>query len=162
MIISLIVAAAENRAIGRDNALLWHISSDLKHFKAVTIGCSVIMGRRTFESIGRALPKRRNIVITRNPEYVAVGCEVVTSIDEALALVVNEDEVFVIGGGTIYDALWNKADKLYLTEVHACIDDADTFIPIINSDYWNEVSRVYHTADIKDDYNFSYVDYVKV
>ena len=93
MILSMIVAAAENGVIGRDNSLVWHLSSDLKHFKAITSGHTVIMGRRTFESIGRALPKRRNIVVSRNNLYQAEGCEVATSVEEALYMVQDEDEV---------------------------------------------------------------------
>ncbi len=101
MIVSIIVAAAENNVIGNNNALIWHISADLKHFKQLTTGHTVIMGRKTYESIGKALPNRRNIVISRNPDFRPEGCVVVSSVDEALRLAVNEEEVFIIGGGSI-------------------------------------------------------------
>ena len=97
MVLSIIVAAAENNVIGRDNGLIWRLSADLKRFKALTTGHTILMGRKTFESIGRALPNRRNIVISRNPEFEAAGCEVVHSVEEALELTKNEDEVFVTG-----------------------------------------------------------------
>lgn len=160
MILSMIVAAAENGVIGRDNSLVWHLSSDLKHFKAITSGHTVIMGRRTFESIGRALPKRRNIVVSRNNLYQAEGCEVATSVEEALYMVQDEDEVFVTGGGSIYREVWNLADKLYLTVVHTHVE-GDTFIPKIDSAIWKEVSKLDCAASDKDDFDYSFIDYIR-
>ncbi|MDE6451655.1 MAG: dihydrofolate reductase, partial [Odoribacter sp.] len=126
--ISIIVAAAENNVIGNNNALIWHISADLKHFKQLTTGHSVIMGRKTYESIGRALPNRRNIVISRNPDFRPEGCTVVSSVDEALRLTDGEEEVFIIGAGSIYREMWDKVERLYITLVHAVIE-GDTSIP---------------------------------
>ena len=134
MAISLIVAAAENNAIGKDNALLWHLSADLKRFKALTTGHPVIMGRKTFESIGKPLPNRRNIVISHSRPVIE-GCEVVASVDDALASVEAGEEVFVIGGGSIYRALWHVADRLYLNAVKKTVE-GDTFIPEINPEEW--------------------------
>ena len=116
--LSIIVAVSENNAIGKDNNLLWHISEDLKHFKEITSGHSVLMGRKTFESLGKKLPNRRNIVITRNPDYTAEGCEMASSLEDAVRLCAGEEEVFVIGGGEIYRQARDMASKLYLTVVH--------------------------------------------
>ncbi len=160
MILSMIVAAAENGVIGRDNGLVWHMSSDLKHFKAITSGHTVIMGRRTFESIGRALPKRRNIVISRNSLYKAEGCEMAVSLEDALNMVQHEDEVFVIGGGSIYRQAWEYADRLYLTIVHT-EEQGDTFIPNVDENVWKEVNRQDFKAGEKDDFDYSFVDYVR-
>ena len=160
MILSMIVAAAENGVIGRDNGLVWHMSSDLKHFKAITSGHTVIMGRRTFESIGRALPKRRNIVISGNSLYKAEGCEMAASLEDALNMVQHEDEVFVIGGGSIYRQAWEFADRLYLTIVHTEVQ-GDTFIPNVDENVWKEVNRQDFKAGEKDDFDYSFVDYVR-
>lgn len=158
MVLSIIVAAAENGVIGRDNGLIWRLSSDLKHFRALTTGHTIIMGRCTFESVGRALPNRRNIVITRNPEYVAEGCEVVHSIGEALEVTRDEDEVFVTGGGMIYGEVWNRADRLYLTIVHMRAE-GDTVIPAVRTEDWSETSREDFLADEKNEYAYSFVNY---
>ena len=160
MSISLIVAAAENNAIGKDNALLWHLSADLKRFKALTTGHPVIMGRKTFESIGKPLPNRRNIVISRSVPAIE-GCEVVASVDEALALVKAGEEAFIIGGGSIYKALWDKADRLYLTSVKTALE-GDTFIPEVKPDEWEEVKREDFDADEKNEFGYSFIDYVRV
>lgn len=158
MILSIIVAAAENLVIGHNNALIWHISADLKHFKQLTTGHTIIMGRKTFESIGRALPNRRNVVITRNKDYQADGCEIAESIEEALKMVVTEDEVFIIGGGSIYRESWERADRLYLTLVHTEVE-GDTFIPAIDSDKWEVICRQDFKADEKNEFDYSFVDY---
>lgn len=160
MSISLIVAAAENNAIGKDNALLWYLSADLKRFKALTTGHPVIMGRKTFESIGKPLPNRRNIVISRSVPAIE-GCEVVASVDEALALVKSGEEAFIIGGGSIYKALWDKADRLYLTSVKTALE-GDTFIPEVKPDEWEEVKREDFDADEKNEFGYSFIDYVRV
>ncbi len=128
--VSLIVALSENLVIGKDNKLPWHISEDLKRFKEVTKGHPVIMGRKTFESIGRPLPGRLNIVITRNSGWKQEGVEVVSSLDEAIKLAKQKDteEIFVIGGGQIFEEAIKLADKLYLTIVHENIE-GDTYFP---------------------------------
>lgn len=160
MAISLIVAAAENNAIGKDNALLWHLSADLKRFKALTSGHPVIMGRKTFESIGKPLPNRRNIVISRSLSALD-GCEVVASVEEALALVNDGEEAFIIGGGSVYRALWQKAARLYLTAVKTRLE-GDTFIPEIQPEEWKEISREDFSADEKNEFGYSFIDYVRV
>lgn len=160
MAISLIVAAAENNAIGKDNALLWHLSADLKRFKALTSGHPVIMGRKTFESIGKPLPNRRNIVISRSLSALD-GCEVVASVEEALALVNDGEEAFIIGGGSVYRALWQKAARLYLTAVKTRLE-GDTFIPEIRPEEWKEISREDFSADEKNEFGYSFIDYVRV
>ena len=159
MVLSSIVAAAENGVIGRDNGLIWRLSGDMKRFKALTTGHSVIMGRKTFESMGKALPNRRNIVISRNPDYQAAGCEMASGIEEALRLVATEEEVFIIGGGTIYRELWDKADRLYLTVVHTQ-PEGDTSIPETGT-HWKEVFREEHLADEKNEFDYTFVDYTK-
>lgn len=161
MILSIIVAAAENRVIGNENALVWHISADLKHFKQLTTGHTVIMGRKTFESIGKALPRRWNIVISRNPDFRVDGCERAGSIEEALEMVEEENEVFVIGGGTIYKELWDRADRLYITLVHTVVE-GDTFIPEIDSSKWKIVDRQDFKAGEKDDFDYSFIDYRRI
>lgn len=160
MAISLIVAAAENNAIGKDNALLWHLSADLKRFKSLTSGHPVIMGRKTFESIGKPLPNRRNIVISRSLSALD-GCEVVASVEEALALVNDGEEAFIIGGGSVYQALWQKAARLYLTAVKTRLE-GDTFIPEIRPEEWKEISREDFSADEKNEFGYSFIDYVRV
>jgi len=140
MTLSIIVAIAENGVIGKGNNLLWHISEDLKRFKKLTSGHSIIMGRKTFESIGKPLPNRRNIVISRNTSIHAEGCEIANSIENALKLTQNEDEVFVIGGGQIYKQALPLANKLYLTRVHADYD-GDTFFPSVDTATWKLVSE---------------------
>lgn len=160
MSISLIVAAAKNNAIGKDNALLWHLSADLKRFKALTTGHPVIMGRKTFESIGKPLPNRRNIVISRSLPVIQ-GCEVVASVDEALALINSGEEAFIIGGASIYKALWHVAGRLYLTLVKTELE-GDTFIPEIKTDEWKEIRREDFDADGKNEFGYSFIDYVRV
>ena len=136
MILSMIAAVGENLEIGKNNALLWRLVGDLPFFKKTTMGRTVIMGRRTFESLPGALPGRRNIVITREETYPAPGCETARSPMAALRLVENEEEVFVIGGGTVYAAFLDRADRLYLTEAKATDPDADAFFPAFRSADW--------------------------
>ncbi len=154
---SIIVAIAKNNAIGKDNQLLWHISEDLKYFKRITSGHTVIMGRKTFESIGRPLPNRTNIIISRNfPE--TVGMTVVSSIEEALQRTAGEEEVFIIGGGSIYREAMPKADRLYITHVDT-VCEADTFFPDIDLSQWKEVSREDHCKGENFPHPFSFVVY---
>ena len=144
--ISIIVATANNFAIGKDNNLLWHISEDLKYFKRVTAGHTVIMGRKTWESIGKPLPNRRNIVISRSLKADSLtGAEVFPSLDSAITSSIKPEEinkeVFIIGGGEIYRQALPIANRLYLTKVHISIDDADTFFPPVDESEWSEVRR---------------------
>lgn len=160
MELAIIVAAAENNVIGRDNALIWHLSADLKRFKQLTTGHTVIMGRRTFESLGKALPNRRNIVISRNPGFAPERCEVARSMEEALGMVQDEGTVFIIGGGMIYREMWNRADRLYLTVVHT-MAEGDVTIPEINSSDWCLVERQDMKAGEHDDFDYSFMDFVR-
>ncbi len=148
MRLALIAAVARNGVIGRDGDLPWHISADLKHFKATTMGKPMIMGRRTFESIGMALPGRTSIVITRNAGFAADGIEVAADLDQALAIAerLGADEAMVVGGGEIYAAALLRADRLYLTEVHAEAE-GDVHFPPLDRSQWRETSRDDHAAD---------------
>ena len=180
----IIVAIADNNAIGRDNALLWHISEDLKFFKRTTSGCPVIMGRKTFESIGRPLPKRTNIVVSRGfdaPE----GVVVVPSLEEAYkaafaalssssavmsdssAVMSSEVETspsrsFIIGGGQIYAQAIQDADRLIVTHVHTVIEEADTFFPEIDPSVWKVESRSELFHDEETGYGFEFVEYIRL
>ncbi|WP_026611121.1 dihydrofolate reductase [Methylocaldum szegediense] len=145
MKISLIVAMSENRVIGVDNRMPWHLSSDLKRFKRITMGKPLIMGRRTHESIGRPLPGRKNIVLTTDRTYTAPGCVVAHSLEDALEEA-NADEVMVIGGSSLYEKLLPTADRLYLTLIHRAFT-GDTFFPQIKWDEWTEIERL----DVEDD-----------
>ncbi len=153
MTVSLVVAAAKNNVIGRDGELPWHLPDDLRHFKRLTTGKAVIMGRRTFESIGRPLPDRRNIVMTRDPDYAASGCDVVTSVSDALDLAGDDTEVMVIGGGQVYRDFLPRADRIYLTRVQAEIE-GDTHFPEVDPGDWQLVSTEHHAADEKHAYAF--------
>ncbi|RFZ85554.1 dihydrofolate reductase [Mucilaginibacter terrenus] len=155
MIISIVVAIAENHAIGKNNQLLWHMPNDLKHFKEVTSGRSIIMGRKTYESVGKPLPKRRNIIVTRQDIEIP-GCEVVKSIDEGIALCKGEDEVFIGGGAEIYRQAMDKTDRIYLTIVHQAFE-ADTFFPEIDYTQWTETSRENFSADEKNPHPYSFI-----
>ena len=159
--VNIIVAVADNWAIGKDNQLLWHISEDLKFFKRTTLGCPVVMGRRTFESIGRPLPKRTNIVVSRGfdaPEGVLVA----SSLEQALELAGGgscESDVFVIGGGQIYAQSMDLAQKLYITHVHTVIEDADAFFPAIDPQVWQVESRSELYNDEESGYDYEFVVY---
>ncbi|KAA6342541.1 Dihydrofolate reductase [termite gut metagenome] len=157
--ISLIVAAAENDVIGRNSQIVWRLPDDMKRFKALTIGHVVIMGKKTYKSLGHALPERRNIVVTHDSGFAAVGCEVVHSIQEALD-VAGKGEVFVIGGSELYKQCWDKADKLYLTRIHAYVE-GDVFIPPVSPDDWKEEECVFCKADSRNEYDYSFVTYVR-
>ena len=155
MTVSIIVAIGENNAIGKDNQLLWHLPADLRHFKNKTSGHTIIMGRKTFDSVGKPLPNRRNIVVTRQDIKIE-GCEVVKSIDDALALCGDEEEVFIGGGAEIYKLAMPKTDRIYLTIVHQEFD-ADTFFPEIDFSQWVETSREDHEADQKNNIPYSFL-----
>ena len=162
MTVSLVVAMAENRVIGRNNQLPWYLPEDLKYFKRVTMGKPIIMGRKTFESIGRPLPGRTNIVISRNPDYKAEGIRVVQSLDQALdlceslAVVDGGDEAMVIGGAELFEQALEYADRLFLTEVHAEVP-GDTFFPEISAAQWSEIGRETFKAAGPNPYDYSFV-----
>ena len=152
--LSMIVAASENNVIGKNNQLLWHLPDDLKHFKRTTKGHHVIAGRKTFESQGRPLPNRTNIIITRNRDLQIDGCEIAHSLDEAISMVKNDDEPFIIGGENIYKQALPKVDRIYLTRVHATFE-GDTYFPEIDANEWEVVSSEYHGTDEKHKYPFT-------
>jgi dihydrofolate reductase len=157
--ISIIVAIAENNAIGQDNELLWKLSDDLRRFKKITTGHTVIMGRRTFESLpDGALPNRINLVLSDKPGEVLANCRMAYSIEEALAFCDEKEESFVIGGGMIYKQFLPHARKLYITKVHEEFE-ADTFFPEINYDEWNEISRESILISEKNEYPHSFIVY---
>ena len=156
MRISLVVAASRNDVIGREGELPWRLPDDLRHFKRLTTGKAVIMGRRTFESIGRPLPERRNIVMTRDEELAAEGCEMASSLTEAMDLVKGADEVMIIGGGQVYRDFLPLADRIYLTRVQAEVD-GDTKFPEIDENLWRLVSSEHHEADDKHGYAFDFL-----
>jgi dihydrofolate reductase len=149
--ISLVVAMARNRVIGSNNALPWRLSEDLKRFKATTLGKPILMGRKTFESIGKPLPGRRNIVLTRASEWRAEGVEVVRSVEEALQLTRDSQELAVIGGAEIYRLTIPYADRIYLTRVEADVP-GDTLFPELQSEQWSETLAGTHPADERNQY----------
>ena len=157
-IISAIVAMTENRVIGKNNQLPWHLPADLQHFKTITMGNPIVMGRKTYESIGRPLPHRINIVLTRAKAFNAPGCIVVTSIEEAMqcAKEKNSKEIFIIGGAEIYRQLLPYIQRFYLTIVHQDFD-GDVYFPALNPHEWHEVTRIKHEADEKNVYDYSFV-----
>jgi dihydrofolate reductase len=156
MSLSLIVAIDEQGAIGRNNQLLWHLPADLNWFKQQTLGKPVVMGRKTYDSIGRPLPKRRNIVISRNTALEIPEVERVQSLQSALSLVENEAEVMVIGGGQIYREALPFANKLYLTRVATTVADADTFFPQINFSEWSLSLELTYKADEKNGFDMRF------
>ncbi len=158
MKISVIAAMPENRVIGRDGALPWHLPADLARFKSITTGHTVIMGRKTFESVGQPLPNRRTIVITRNNDYQCAGIFIAHGLDEALDLAAHEDEVFILGGQAVYRIALPRADCLYLTIIHATIE-GDTYFPTFDFDDWKLVEDERHEADDRHTYAFSFRRY---
>ncbi len=156
MKISLIVAAATNNVIGRDGALPWHLSEDLKRFKRLTTGKPLIMGRLTHESIGKPLPDRRNIVVSRRAGLEIDGCEVVATLDDALLLTADAEEVMVIGGGNIYEQILPRADRIYMTRVNAS-PDGDTYFPELNDEEWQLVDQEDFAADDSRPHGFSFI-----
>ncbi|MCX6816080.1 MAG: type 3 dihydrofolate reductase [Candidatus Aenigmarchaeota archaeon] len=155
MIISIIVALGKNNVIGSDNKLPWRLKADMKKFVSLTTGKPVIMGRKTFESIGRPLKNRTNIILTRT-DYAVEDAVVVSSIDEALKAAHGSEEVMIIGGASIYEQFLPLADRLYITYVD-CNADGDAFFPDFNKDEWNQVSREEHKADSENTYDYTFV-----
>jgi dihydrofolate reductase len=156
MIVSIIVAVAENGVIGAGNKLIWHLPEDLKNFKKLTTGHHIIMGRKTYESIGRPLPNRVSVIVTRNPDYRQEGCEVVNSIREAVELAENkqESEAFIIGGGQIYQDALPSVDKIYFTRVHHHFE-GDVFFSELKQEEWNVLSEQSYQLDEKHKYSFT-------
>jgi dihydrofolate reductase len=159
MIISLIVAADEKNGIGKNNQLLCHLSADLKYFKQITTGHHIVLGRKTYESIGKPLPNRTNIVISRSDNLIE-GCVVKPTIEEAISFAKQnkEHELFITGGGTVYEMTMHLADKIYLTKIHHSFD-ADTFFRHFDKQDWLETKNEFHKADEKNQYDFSFIVY---
>lgn len=164
MLLSVIVAQSQNRVIGINNKLPWYLPEDLKYFKQITQGKPIIMGRKTYESIGRPLPGRTNIVITRDGCYQAPGIKVVHTLDEALelaeqqALIDGSEEALVIGGSEIYALTLPQADRLYLTQVHAQVE-GDAYFPALDEEQWQEILRQDFSADGPNPYDYSFIVY---
>lgn len=161
--LTLIAALDRNRAIGRGNTLPWHLPDDLKRFKALTLGKPVLMGRKTAESLGRALPKRRNLVLTRSGRVPFEGMEAVDSIDAAIALAQADGaaELCVIGGGALYALALPHAAEMHLTHVDTVVDGCDAFFPAFDPAQWRVVAREAHAADGKHAFAFAFVDYAR-
>ncbi len=156
--LSIIAAMAENRAIGINNTIPWHLPEDLKRFKALTIGHHIIMGRKTFESLGRLLPGRTTVIVTRNKQYQVEGALIVHSLKEAMQACANDDEAFLIGGAELYNMGLQLGDKLYITEVHDSFE-GDAFLPAFDMSEWKETAREKHTSN--DGLGYSYVEYAR-
>jgi dihydrofolate reductase len=161
--ITIIAAIAKNNALGKDNDLIWHLPADLKRFKKITSGHHILMGRNTFESIGKPLPNRTTIIITRNKDYFKDGCLIAHSIEEAIDLVENDDAIYIIGGAQIYKETMRKglADRLDVTLVHQEFE-ADAFFPEIDLKIWEEVNREDLKADEKNKFDYSFLSYQKI
>lgn len=160
--VSIIVAMDENRAIGKDQQLLWRLPNDMRFFKETTTGHTVIMGRKTFETLPNgALPNRRNIVLTSDPDARYANCTVCRSLQEALLLTETEEEVFIIGGGSLYEQTLPIADKLYITIVHHSFDAADTFFPEFDFEDWRETARTEYIKDDKNPYLHTILIYTR-
>ena len=162
MTIAIMAAKAQNNVIGKDNDLVWHLPADLKHFKKTTNGHYVIMGRKTFESLGRPLPGRLNIVVTRNQDFYLEGAIVVTGLQEALEFAKEQRQklVFILGGGEIYRQSMEVADVLFITEIHQAFD-GDTTFPDISDNLWKEAERDDYPSDEENDYAYSFVKYIR-
>ena len=158
--ITMIAAAAENNALGKDQDLVWHLPDDFKRFKKLTTGHHIIMGRKTFETFPEPLPNRTHIVITRKDNYLKKDATVVSSLEKALEFAKNDEQPFIIGGGEIYKLGMEVADKIELTRVHGTFD-ADTFFPEIDEEKWKLVAEEFHPKDEKHDYAFTYLTYVR-
>jgi len=156
--LSIIVAIANNQVIGINNALPWHLPEDLKHFRRLTTGHHIIMGRKTYESLGRLLPERTTVIVTRNRDYKLEGALIAHSLEAAVALCQNDDEVFLIGGAELYQDALKVADKLYITEVDLTVE-GDAFFPVFDLNLWQEISREVHIS--AQGLQFSYITYMR-
>ncbi|WP_299060182.1 dihydrofolate reductase [uncultured Polaribacter sp.] len=161
--ITIIAAIAKNNALGKDNDLIWHLPADLKRFKNVTTGHPILMGRNTFESIGKPLPNRTTIIITRNKEYFKDGCLIANSLEEAIKLAENNEDIFIIGGAQIYKEAIEKdlVEQLDITQVHKEFE-ADVFFPEIDLNIWKETNREDFKADEKNKFDYSFVSFQKI
>jgi dihydrofolate reductase len=158
--ITLIAAAAENNALGKDNTLVWHLPDDFKRFKQLTSGHHIIMGRKTFESFPKPLPNRTHIVITRQKDYHPEGCIVVNSMEKAIEICPKTEDIFIIGGGEIYHLGLPFSNKIELTRVHNTFE-ADAFFPEIDTNEWNLTAEKFHPKDEKHNFDFSYLTYIR-
>ena len=156
MRLSIVAALSDNKVIGLNNQLPWHMPADLKRFKALTLNKPVIMGRKTYESIGKPLPKRDNIIITRNADYRVDGCQVLPSLNVAMAICSQQEEVMIMGGASIYTYALPLTERMYLTLIHTTMK-GDTFFPEWRADEWQETAREEHLADNKNIYDYSFV-----
>jgi dihydrofolate reductase len=161
MNITLIAAMSENRVIGKDNQLIWHFPEDLKHFRKQTSGHHVIMGRKTFESVGRPLPKRINIIITRQTDYSAEGCLIAHSLEEAIALVENDEQPFIVGGAEIYTQALSLAHSIELTVIHG-VYEGDSFFPEFDHSIWKLARVERKEADDKHIHPYEFLSYKKI
>lgn len=161
MTIALIVAMSENRAIGRDNQMLWHLPAELAHFKRTTLNKTVLMGRKTYESLGKPLPNRRNVILTRQRDLVIEGCEIVHSVEEALSKYGNE-ELMITGGAEIYKLFMDVVDTMYITQVHVNIANADAFFPSYNENDFQLIHSEKVMKDHKNAYDFTINTYKRV
>lgn len=159
--LTMIAAAAENNALGKDNDLIWHISEDLKRFKRLTTGHAIIMGRKTFESMPKALPNRTNIVLTKRKDYQAKGAEVVHTVEDALELVKEDVQPFIIGGGQIYSLFMPLCDRIELTRVHHEFE-ADVYFPDIDLNEFEVIAEEYVSKTEEQPYNYTYLTYKKI
>ncbi|OIP51897.1 MAG: diacylglycerol kinase [Flavobacteriaceae bacterium CG2_30_34_30] len=158
--ITIIAAAAENNALGKDNDLVWHLPDDFKRFKQLTTGHHIIMGRKTFETFPKPLPNRIHVVVTRNKNYKKAGIVVVHSIKEALEIAKKDDQPCIIGGGEIYKQSLAYTEKIELTRIHTTVE-ADTFFPEIDEKEWQLVKKEYHPKDEKHEFEFTYLTYLR-
>ena len=159
--LTMIAAAAENNALGKDNDLIWHISDDLKRFKRLTTGHAIIMGRKTFESMPKALPNRTNIVLTKRKDYQAQGAEVVHTVEDALEIVKEDVQPFIIGGGQIYSLFMPLCDRIELTRVHHEFE-ADVYFPDIDLNEFEVIAKEYVSKTEEQPYNYTYLTYQKI
>lgn len=157
---TIIAAIANNNALGKDNDLIWHLPADLIRFRKTTTGHHIIMGRNTYESIGKPLPNRTTVIITRNKNYKAEGCIIVNSINTALEVAQSDESPFIIGGAQIYKEAINLVDQLDITEVHHQFE-ADVYFPEIDLSIWKEIKRETFEPDEKNIYSYSFVSYIK-
>lgn len=157
----MVAAIAENNALGKDNDLLWHLPDDFKRFKQITSGHYIIMGRKTFESFPKPLPNRTHVIITRQKNYNPEGCIVVDSMEKAIEVCPKHEDIFIIGGGEIYNLGMDFADSIELTLVHENFE-ADTFFPEIDKNKWQLISEEYHPADERHKFDFSYQTFTKI
>lgn len=159
--ITMVAATAENNALGKNNDLLWHLPDDFKRFKQITSGHYIIMGRKTFESFPKPLPNRTHVIITRQKNYNPEGCIIVDSIEKAIEVCPKDQDVFIIGGGEIYNLAMDFADTIELTRVHENFE-ADTFFPEIDLKQWKLTSEEYHPKDEKHKFDFTYQTFIKI